>query len=126
DALLHLVALVDVHAPQEEVVLAEPEAVLRVRELLVLRHQLDEVARLAIDRLLAHQRGGSLVVVPLLDAHEQLEVTIAQIGAEEVLVALRVAETARATRPRSPQPLLILLAARREVQEAGGLDVRSE
>ena len=57
DALHHLVVLVDVDAPQQLVVLAEPQAVLRVRELVVVRHELDQVGRVAVDR--SPRRSGS-------------------------------------------------------------------
>src|SRR5262249_32473526 len=57
------------------------------------------------------------------DADEQLEVAIAQIRAEEVLVTLGVGQAARLASGRRPEPLLVLLAARREMQEAAPLHV---
>src|SRR5262249_55296288 len=79
DALEHgRVVLVDVDPPEQVVVGAEPEPVLRVRELLVLGHQLDDATRMSVDRLLADQRGRGLAVVPLLNAHEQLQIPVAE------------------------------------------------
>src|SRR5262249_47778153 len=124
DPLQHLVVLVHVDAPEEVVVGPEPEPVLRVRELVVLGHQLDDPGGMPLDGLLADQRGRRLGVVPLLDADQQLEVAVAEIRAEEVLVALRVAEAPGPARRRRPQPLLILVVARREMEEARVLDVR--
>src|SRR5438477_3132276 len=118
-----IVRVVDLDAPEERVGGAEPEAVTRVRELLVLRHEVDDVARFAVDLLVGRERGLGLVVVPLLDADDQLEVTVAQVGAEEVLVALRVTEAPYPPRRRRPEPLLVLLTARRDVEEAGPLGV---
>src|SRR5262249_17881152 len=56
--------IVNVHAPEEVVVLAEPEPVARVGELhRVLRHQLDDVTRLAVHVLRRLERRGGLAVV---------------------------------------------------------------
>ena len=112
DALHHLVVLVDVDAPQQLVVLPEPQAVLLVRELLVVRHELDLAGRVAVDGFLAEAsrwpRRRSIAGCGRAARGRGSERSVPKKFSSRCASAIR-----RTRRVRGEEPLLVPVAARR-------------
>src|SRR5882724_5300171 len=125
DALHHLLAAGAVHVEPPEKVVApgEPEPIARVRELFVPRHQLDHVARLPVEVLLTRDRGRRLRIIPLLDAHQELQVTVGEVAPEEVLVLLCLRQPARPPRRGRPDPLIVPSTPRGKMEKERPLHV---
>src|SRR5262249_50716611 len=88
DALLRVgLAVVELEAGRHEVVLAEPDDDALVADVLALRGQLDDVRGGAVDRLLAAQARGGVVLGPRDHLLEEVQVVVAQVGADEALAA---------------------------------------
>src|SRR5262249_56026294 len=98
----------------------EPQAIARAGKLVVVSggHEPDAIADARAARLVAVETDVAVGVRPLLEADQQREVAVAEIGREEDLVALearvRAAELSRPAGGRRPEPPLLAGVTRRD------------
>ena len=109
---------------QESIIAREPQAIAGARKLPIVRgrHDPDAVAGLFTARLLAIEADVAVGVGPLLDADQQREVAVAEIGHDEDLVALeagiRAAELPGPASGRCPEPPVLAGVTRRDDEVA--------
>src|SRR5262249_43758686 len=102
----------------------EPEDDLLVLDVRPLRHELDDMRRHSVDRLLAPQARARVLVGPRRHLLDDVEVLVAEVGTHEALGPAARRDLPRALQLRQVEPLLRWLTLARVGEKRGALHLR--